>query len=69
MKLPTGYYMTYGGSFENLNNAKQRLMIAVPIALALIFVMLFFAFKSVKESLLIYTAIPLSIIGGVFFWL
>jgi cobalt-zinc-cadmium resistance protein CzcA len=69
MKLPTGYYMTYGGSFENLNNAKQRLMIAVPIALALIFVMLFFAFKSVKESLLIYTAIPLSIIGGVFLWL
>jgi cobalt-zinc-cadmium resistance protein CzcA len=41
MKLPTGYYMTYGGSFENLNNAKQRLMIAVPIALGLIFVMLF----------------------------
>lgn len=66
MKLPTGYYMTYGGSFENLNNAKQRLMVAVPIALALIFVMLFFAFKSIKESLLIYTAIPLSIIGGVF---
>ena len=67
MKLPTGYYMTYGGSFENLNNAKQRLMIAVPVALALIFVMLFLAFGSVKESLLIYTAIPLSIIGGVFF--
>jgi len=66
MKLPTGYYLTYGGSFENLNNAKQRLMIAVPIALALIFVMLFLAFNSVKESLLIYTAIPLSIIGGVF---
>ena len=66
MKLPTGYYMTYGGSFENLNNAKQRLMIAVPVALVLIFVMLFFAFKSIKESLLIYTAIPLSIIGGVF---
>jgi cobalt-zinc-cadmium resistance protein CzcA len=52
MKLPTGYYMTYGGSFENLNNAKQRLMIAVPIALALIFVMLFFAFKSVKKAYL-----------------
>ncbi|MCW3161629.1 CusA/CzcA family heavy metal efflux RND transporter [Chryseobacterium oryctis] len=66
IKLPTGYYMTYGGSFENLNNAKQRLMIAVPVALALIFVMLFLAFKSIKESLLIYTAIPLSIIGGVF---
>ncbi|MDQ1095333.1 MULTISPECIES: CusA/CzcA family heavy metal efflux RND transporter [Chryseobacterium] len=66
IKLPAGYYVTYGGSFENLNNAKQRLMIAVPIALALIFVMLFLAFNSVKESLLIYTAIPLSIIGGVF---
>lgn len=66
IKLPTGYYMTYGGSFENLNNAKQRLMIAVPVALALIFVMMFLAFGSVKESLLIYTAIPLSIIGGVF---
>ncbi|WP_394675192.1 CusA/CzcA family heavy metal efflux RND transporter [uncultured Chryseobacterium sp.] len=66
IKLPAGYYITYGGSFENLNNARQRLMIAVPVALALIFVMLFLAFNSVKESLLIYTAIPLSIIGGVF---
>ena len=66
IKLPAGYSMTYGGSFENLNNAKQRLMVAVPLALALIFVLLFLAFKSIKESLLIYTAIPLSIIGGVF---
>lgn len=66
IKLPTGYYITYGGSFENLNQAKARLMIALPVALVLIFVLLFFAFKSVKESLLIYTAIPLSIIGGVF---
>ena len=66
IKLPAGYSITYGGSFENLNNAKQRLMIAVPLALALIFVLLFMAFKSIKESLLIYTAIPLSIIGGVF---
>ncbi len=65
LKLPTGYYVTYGGSFENLKNAKNRLMIAVPIALVLIFVLLFLAFNSVKESLLIYTAIPLSIIGGV----
>ncbi|WP_164112161.1 MULTISPECIES: CusA/CzcA family heavy metal efflux RND transporter [Sphingobacterium] len=63
--LPAGYYITYGGSFENLNQAKARLMIAVPLALALIFILLFFAFGSVKESLLIYTAIPLSIIGGV----
>ena len=66
LKLPPGYYVTYGGSFENLKNAKNRLMIAVPIALVLIFVLLFLAFNSVKESLLIYTAIPLSIIGGVF---
>lgn len=66
LKLPAGYSMTYGGAFENLNNAKQRLMIAVPLALALIFVLLFMAFKSIKESLLIYSAIPLSIIGGVF---
>ncbi len=66
IKLPTGYSIKYGGSFENLNNAKRRLLIAVPIALALIFILLFLAFKSVKESLLIYSAIPLSIIGGVF---
>ncbi len=66
IKLPVGYAITYGGSFENLNHAKTRLMIAVPISLLLIFLLLFFAFKSVKESLLIYTAIPLSIIGGVF---
>ncbi len=67
IQLPTGYNITYGGSFENLNNAKNRLMIAVPVALGLIFLLLFLAFKSVKESILIYTAIPLSIIGGVFF--
>lgn len=67
VKLPTGYYVTYGGAFENLNKAKARLMIAVPISLLLIFVLLFFAFKSVKQGLLIYTAIPLSAIGGIFF--
>lgn len=66
IKLPAGYSITYGGSFENLNQAKKRLMIAVPISLLLIFLLLFFAFKSIKDSLLIYTAIPLSIIGGVF---
>lgn len=67
VKLPAGYFISYGGSFENLNQARNRLMIAVPVSLVMIFVLLFFAFKSVKESLLIYTAIPLSIIGGVFF--
>ncbi|PWJ55972.1 cobalt-zinc-cadmium resistance protein CzcA [Dyadobacter jejuensis] len=65
MQLPSGYYLTYGGAFENLNAATQRLMIAVPISLLLIFVLLFFAFGSLKDSLLIYTAIPLSAMGGI----
>jgi cobalt-zinc-cadmium resistance protein CzcA len=63
--LPTGYYYTYGGTFENLKKATSRLLIAVPIALALIFVLLYFTFGSFRESLLIYTAIPMSAIGGV----
>ena len=67
LKFPAGYFVTYGGAFENLNQAKKRLMIAVPVSLLLIFVLLFFAFKSVKQGLLIYTAIPLSAIGGIFF--
>ena len=67
IKLPTGYYVTYGGAFENLQKAKNRLMIAVPVALLLIFILLFFAFRSVKHSLLIYSAIPLSTIGGILF--
>ena len=67
INLPTGYYTTYGGAFENLNQAKTRLGIAVPVALILIFILLFSAFRSIKESLLIYTAIPLSSIGGILF--
>jgi len=66
IKFPVGYYVTYGGAFENLNAAKQRLSIAVPISLLLIFLMLYFAFSSIKHGLLIYTAIPLSAIGGIF---
>ncbi|OOQ61742.1 CusA/CzcA family heavy metal efflux RND transporter [Mucilaginibacter pedocola] len=66
MKLAPGYTITYGGAFENLQQAKKRLSIAVPVALLLIFVMLYFAFSSVKEGALIFTAIPLSAIGGVF---
>lgn len=65
LKLPIGYYVTYGGSFENLNKAKNRLMIAIPVSLILIFLLLFFAFNSVKQGLLIYSAIPLSAIGGI----
>lgn len=64
--LPTGYYFTYGGTFENLQKASARLKIAVPVALALIFLLLYFTFGSMKEALLIYTAIPMSAIGGVF---
>ncbi len=67
IKLPTGYTITYGGSFENLNEAKSRLMVAVPVSLILIFLLLYFAFGSIKYGLLIYTAIPLSAIGGIFF--
>ncbi|MBP6679545.1 MAG: CusA/CzcA family heavy metal efflux RND transporter [Saprospiraceae bacterium] len=66
LKLPTGYYTTYGGQFQNLVEANKRLSIAVPAALALIFILLFFAFGSIKQALLIFTAIPLSAIGGVF---
>jgi cobalt-zinc-cadmium resistance protein CzcA len=60
-----GYYVTYGGSFKNLEEAKQRLMIAVPVALALIFFLLYFTFHSLRQGLLIYSAIPLSAIGGI----
>ncbi|HEY1022703.1 MAG TPA: efflux RND transporter permease subunit, partial [Flavisolibacter sp.] len=66
IKLPPGYYLTYGGQFENLQHAKRRLSIAVPVALLLIFLMLYFAFGSIKQGLLVYSAIPLSAIGGVF---
>jgi cobalt-zinc-cadmium resistance protein CzcA len=63
--LPAGYYVTYGGTFENLQAAKSRLALVVPIALALIFVLLFFTFQSFLEAAIIYLAIPLSAIGGV----
>jgi len=65
LKLPSGYYFTYGGSFQNLEKATERLLIAVPVALLLIFILLFFTFRSLTEALLIYTAIPMSAIGGV----
>jgi heavy metal efflux system protein len=66
VKLPSGYYVTFGGQFQNLQAAKDRLAIAVPVALLLIFVLLYFTFHSVKQTLLIYSAVPLSAIGGVF---
>lgn len=66
LQLPAGYFTSYGGAFENLEAAKERLFIAVPLSLILIFLLLFFAFRSIKQGLLIYTAIPLSAIGGIF---
>jgi len=65
IKLPTGYLVTYGGQFENLQAAKARLQIAVPVALLLIFALLFITFGSLQQATLIFTAIPLSAIGGV----
>ncbi len=66
IKFPSGYYISYGGQYENLQHATQRLSIALPLALLLILVMLYFAFGKLKYSLLIFSAIPLSAIGGVF---
>ena len=66
LKLPPGYYTTYGGQFENLKAANARLAVALPVALFLILILLYFTFRSIPQSLLIFTAIPLSAIGGVF---
>lgn len=66
VKMPPGYFITYGGQFKNLEEANKRLSVAVPVALALILLLLFFTFGSIKYSLLIFTAIPMSAIGGVF---
>jgi len=66
LNLPAGYYIKYGGSFENLTRAKERLTVVVPIALVLIFILLYLALKSFTQTFMIYMAIPLSAIGGVF---
>ena len=65
VQLPVGYYITYGGQFENLQTARARLMVAVPVALLLIFILLYFAFSSLRDTLIIFSAIPLSAVGGV----
>jgi cobalt-zinc-cadmium resistance protein CzcA len=70
LKLPAGYYYTYGGQFQNLQEAKDRLLVAVPLALLLILFLLYATLKSVKESLFVFSAIPLSLIGGIWaLWL
>jgi len=70
LKLPSGYFIRYGGAFENLERASNRLQTVVPIALLLIFVLIYFALKSLPQTLMIYIAIPMATIGGVFaLWL
>jgi len=66
LKLPEGYYFEFGGQFKNLIEAKKRLAIVVPVALALIFTLIFFSLGSVRQALLVYTGIPLAITGGIF---
>ena len=65
LSLPPGYTLTYGGQFENLIKAKQRLAVAVPVSLTLIFMLLYLSFRSVKQALLIFTGVPLATIGGI----
>ncbi|HVS88316.1 MAG TPA: efflux RND transporter permease subunit [Candidatus Acidoferrum sp.] len=64
--LPSGYRVSFGGQFENLERARRRLMLVVPLSLFLIFLLLFTTFNSVKQALLVFSGIPLAIVGGVF---
>jgi cobalt-zinc-cadmium resistance protein CzcA len=65
VKLKEGYYITWGGQFENLQQASQRLTLVVPVALALICILLFSTFGSLKQAILIFTGVPLAITGGI----
>lgn len=65
MKLKPGYYFAYGGQFENLQNAINTLLVVVPVALSLILLLLFFAFRSVTYTLVVFSTVPLSLIGGI----
>ncbi len=65
LALPPGYFLSYGGQFENLQSAKRTSAIAVPVALVAIFILLFFAFNSFRQSVMIFTAIPLAAVGGI----
>ena len=66
LKLPPGYILEYGGTFKNLESARQRLMIAVPVSLFFIFALLFVAFNSIKQGLLVFSGIPFAVVGGIF---
>lgn len=65
VKVPTGYFLEWGGSFKNLEQAKSRLLIVVPLALLLVLLMIYMAFKSVLQTIMIFTCIPMALIGGV----
>ncbi len=65
VKLPPGYWITWGGQFEQLESATRRLEIVVPVALLLIFILLFMTFGTVRDALLVYTGVPLALTGGI----
>lgn len=65
VKIPPGYWLAWGGQFEQLQSASQRLKIVVPVALLLIFILLFMAFGTVKDSLLVFSGVPLALTGGI----
>jgi cobalt-zinc-cadmium resistance protein CzcA len=70
VKLPDGYFVEYGGAFKNLQEARERLLVVVPMGLGLIFLLIFMAFHSVRQALIVYTGIPLAVTGGIFaLWL
>ena len=70
VKMPEGYFVEYGGAFKNLQEARTRLAIVVPAALLLIFLLIFMAFGSVRQALIVYSGIPLAVTGGIFaLWL
>jgi cobalt-zinc-cadmium resistance protein CzcA len=65
VKIPPGYFLEWGGSFKNLEQAKERLLIVVPLALALVFIMIYVAFGSIIQTLIIFACIPMALVGGV----
>lgn len=65
VQLPEGYYIEWGGNFKNLNHAKQRLLLLTPLALALVLAMIYAAFGSVPQTLLIFSCVPMALVGGV----
>ncbi|KQP79211.1 CusA/CzcA family heavy metal efflux RND transporter [Methylobacterium sp. Leaf117] len=65
VQLPAGYYVTWGGQFENLASARQRLMVVVPVCFFLIFLLLFSALNSARDALLVFSAVPLALTGGI----